>query len=174
MDLNAIKSERVAEGMLMTTRNTVTDATLNLGVTLLGALGTVTHPDQRNGFGASLIAAWHELAAADRAAANPPLTGLVIELSGTELAESLSDRAKYHTQRAADYQQQADAIRSKQLDQELQHQTNNPVQGLTTSAQQHRTRAAYFRFIAEHVVTSETYRLAEQELTRLEVLDRYL
>jgi hypothetical protein len=37
----------------------------------------------------------------------------------------------------------------------------------------HREKAAFFSFLAEHLIPGETYRLTEDDLARLEFVSRY-
>jgi hypothetical protein len=100
------------------------------------------------------------------------IEGVRIELSSEELRQTFVDRASWHYERAMFYEDQVDSLRRGGVN--ASGVTNDPVSSLENSARQHKDRQAYFTFLAAHLIPDETYRLSEQDLTRLELLARYL
>lgn len=106
------------------------------------------------------------------------IEGLNFDMKPDELRSHFQERAKHHADREAFYRQQAAALEAQVGDQPETglpsysgHQ--NPQESLKQSAAQHAHRRVFFQFLADHVI-EETYRLTESDLTRLELLDRYL
>lgn len=101
------------------------------------------------------------------------IEGLRIEISSAEVQEHLGERADYHQGRRRFYERQVASLREGGLraDQAVSH---DPVSALQESAKRHGEREAFLRFMAEHIVPDETYRLSEQDLMRIEIVSRYL
>jgi len=100
------------------------------------------------------------------------IEGVKIDVSSAELEQHLRERVAHHGERTEFYRGQVDALREGGVGQ--QAATNDPISSLEQSAKHHADRAAFFRFLADHVVPKQTYRLSEQDLTRIEVIGRYL
>jgi hypothetical protein len=102
------------------------------------------------------------------------IDGIRIEVSSHELVETLTDRARFHEAKVAAYALQLQGVeKAREGTSDLQF-SNDPRQQLGQALQRHRQQAAFFRFMADHVIPKETYRLTEQDLVRLELTDRYL
>lgn len=106
------------------------------------------------------------------------IEGLNFDMKPDELKAHFMERAKHHADREAFYRQQATAIKAELGDQEdagLQQYSGhqNPLSAAQESTAQHARRRVFFQFLADHVI-DEVYRLTESDLTRLELLDRYL
>jgi hypothetical protein len=80
------------------------------------------------------------------------IEGLFIEISTDELHAHLVERASFHTEKMS----------------------NDPATSLRISAQNHRNRAGFFTFLADHLIADATYRLEESDLVRLELASRHL
>jgi hypothetical protein len=100
------------------------------------------------------------------------IEGLKIDVSADELTSHLNERVEYHKAKREFYEKQVQGLRDGGVGQGMQ--SNDPVSSLQGSAKSHGDREGLFRFLADHVVTDETYRLSEQDLTRLEIIGRYL
>jgi hypothetical protein len=100
------------------------------------------------------------------------IDGLKIELSSHELKTTLLERYEHHKGKASFYASQVSAMGKQGIEQ--QHVTNDPVASLKASQRSHEERTAFFRFLADHVIPESIYRLTEHDLTRLELLSRYL
>ena len=100
------------------------------------------------------------------------IEGLKIDIPSVELVEHLTERATFHLERGKFYREQAKAIGER--GDIIADVTNDPQRNLNQSGKTHEERYAFFRFLAEHVVPSETYRLNESDLARIELLSRYL
>lgn len=100
------------------------------------------------------------------------IEGLKIEIGASELRDHLIKRATYHKDKREFYTKQALSLREGGIQNEVAN-SNNPVQSLEQSAKSHGEREAFFRFLGDHIVLSEDYRLSEQDLTRIEIVSRY-
>jgi hypothetical protein len=56
---------------------------------------------------------------------------------------------------------------------ESEGQSNDPVAALWKAYRAHDGKAQLFKFLAEHVIEKEVYRLSEVDLMRVEIIDRY-
>lgn len=101
------------------------------------------------------------------------IEGLKIDVPSDELQKHLEERAQHHREKADWYQSQRDALVAGG-ERQQQGVTNDPVSSLEASTRSHRDRSAFFAFLADHVVLDEMYRLPESDLTRLELVSRYL
>lgn len=99
------------------------------------------------------------------------IEGLKIEISSEELEDHLDARAEYHEQKMNFYDEQVRNLRAGGVG--AIAQSNDPVNSLQASAKQHKDRAAFFRFVSDHLILNETYRLDESDLGRLEIASRY-
>ncbi len=108
------------------------------------------------------------------------ITGLHIELSSEELKQHIQERADHHKKRAEWYSQQAAQLQEgqepRQPDPDEDHHSRSydPLQGLLTKVNEHRYKMVFFRFLADHIIPNEKYRLSESDLARLEIFSRYL
>lgn len=100
------------------------------------------------------------------------IEGIKIDVSSDELRDHLQARANYHDDKQAFYSTQAQSLKDGGIRSEAAV-SNDPVNSLEQSARSHGEREAFFRFLAEHLVDDETYRLSEQDLTRIEIVSRY-
>ena len=99
------------------------------------------------------------------------IEGLKIEIPTEELRAHIEGRARHHREKAEWYEGQVRNLRAGGLSEH--HVSNDPVSSLERSEDSHRERAAFFSFLAEHLIEGETYRLTEDDLARLEFVSRY-
>lgn len=101
------------------------------------------------------------------------IEGLHCDVEGKELKALLGGRLDYHTDRLKSYETQLDQMRTmnKNLEEEARQigktSTRSPIESLEEAIKRHQNQCIYYKFMAEHVVPSETYRLSEQDLYRL-------
>ena len=100
------------------------------------------------------------------------IEGLKFEISYTELRSHIQSRGEYHKEQAKFYHTQAGSLREGGL-QQIQFVSNDPVSSLENSEKTHMERAAFFFFMAEHLVPDSVYILSEQDLTRIELISKY-
>ena len=126
--------------------------------------------------------------------------GVKIDVKADEMKAVLGKRAEYHQKRAEWYEAQLKSLREAQgaiaakivadagdeEDEEMAANLSNayskgsnfrgesPIDQLASKVKTHRARQAYFRFMSEHVIPNTTYRLKEDDLTRLELLSQYM
>jgi hypothetical protein len=101
------------------------------------------------------------------------IEGLKIDVPSEELVDHLTMRGDYHREKRAFYERQAQQLIDGGI-RENAGVSNDPTSTLQASAKQHGAKFAFFAFLADHVVADETYRLSEQDMTRLELVDRYI
>lgn len=103
------------------------------------------------------------------------IEGLHIEIPSAELKAHIQERADHHKKRAKFYTQQAEDLqRGHQREMEDQHGGSyDPLDGLLRKVNEHQHKAAFFQFIADHIVPNEKYRLSENDLSRVELFSRY-
>lgn len=108
------------------------------------------------------------------------IEGLHVDVSSAELKEMLLGRLKYHQEKTTAYERQLADLTKIQaaFDEEAQRMSKmsnqGPKESLESAIKRHREQSIFYRFVSEHVVPNETYRLDENDLTRLGVQsDRY-
>lgn len=99
------------------------------------------------------------------------IEGIRIDVPAEELKEHILDRAKDHTDKAISYQRKVKVL--EEADLARTHTSLDPIGDLDRKVKEHQDKAAYFLFMAEHLVMDETYRLDQSELARLEIAARY-
>ena len=99
------------------------------------------------------------------------IEGLKIDIEADELKAHLDSRAEYHEGKAKFYGEQVASLKAGGVG--AVAQSNDPVSSLQSSAKQHKDRAGFYRFMSEHIILGETYRLDESDLGRLEIVARY-
>jgi hypothetical protein len=103
------------------------------------------------------------------------IQGLFIDVASTELKTMLEDRRKYHQDKVTAYTQQLEGLEKLEsaLGEEARRMgktsTATPKENMEQAIQKHANQVIYYKFMAEHVVPNETYRLGDQELLRLGV-----
>lgn len=103
------------------------------------------------------------------------IQGLFIDVTSEELKKMLLGRLEYHKNKLAVYQKQLGQLeeveKTLQAEAEVISKTSHgsPKSSMEQAIKKHSDQIIYYEFMAAHVVPSETYRLGEQELTRLGV-----
>src|SRR5262245_7646606 len=102
------------------------------------------------------------------------IEGLHVDVTSDELKKLLVGRLKYHEEKIALYTQQREKLveAEKLLAEEAAQMSKfsgsrTPLDSVEESLKQHRRQVIYYKFMAEHVVLNETYRLHENDLSRL-------
>jgi hypothetical protein len=101
---------------------------------------------------------------------------LHIEIPSAELKEHIQERATHHKKRAEWYAQQVEQLQKghqRSADQDRHGGSFDPLDGLLNKVSEHQHKAAFFQFMADHIVPDEKYRLSESDLARIELLSRY-
>ena len=98
------------------------------------------------------------------------IEGLKIDVTSAEIRTMLEDRAQTHRKKVEEYQKKVDTLAA--MAQEA-GATNSTLSAVGSKLREHRSHAMYFEFAASHVIPGEIYRLSDDDLTRLEVMDRY-
>ncbi len=90
------------------------------------------------------------------------IQGLLVKISGEELHDLLVRSAKDHQIKADAYWEQA-----SKMPEGSEFASNDPVAAAKARAKDHREKAAYFTFLANHIEPSESYRLNAYELKEI-------
>ena len=102
------------------------------------------------------------------------IEGVKIDITSQELYEHLMERVSYHEEKRDFYKSQAASLKAGHVgEMDKSAISNDPVASLEGSQNRHKEAAALFRFLAEHLVEDEVYRLEERDFTRLEIIKRY-
>lgn len=99
------------------------------------------------------------------------IEGVKIDIPSDELKSHLTGRVEYHKGKERFYRNQAQVLKDGGAG--TIAMSNDPVSSLQGSQRQHSQQAAFFQFMAEHIVPDETYRLSESDFSRLEFSSRY-
>lgn len=107
------------------------------------------------------------------------IQGLHIDVSAAELKGLLEKRVEYHAHKTEIYERQlADLTKiDKTMADEAEEQgkyTNNTnaADAMKRTVKDHRDQGTFMKFLAAHIVTGATYRLAEADLQRIGVKGR--
>ena len=98
------------------------------------------------------------------------IIGLCIDVSASELRQHLAARADYHEKKSKWYADHATGLRKGGVPSGM---SNDPVRSLEESEQRHREKAAFFRFMEQHIIGNETYRLSQEDLGQIELASRF-
>ena len=108
------------------------------------------------------------------------ITGLFVDVPSAELKSMLEGRLKYHQNKVDAYTSQLEGLEKLEsaLGEEAKQlgktSTATPKENMLQAIQKHANQVIYYKFMTEHVIPNETYRLGENDLTRLGVQsDRY-
>lgn len=98
------------------------------------------------------------------------IEGLKFAVSGHELQTHLAARVDHHKQREAFYKQQAAQLEDGAAEGMKNYSNGDPVRNLKDKAAEHTSKAESFKFMHDHVVTTESYQLSDEDLRRVEIL----
>lgn len=97
------------------------------------------------------------------------IEGLKLDFGGKELREHLKKKSSHHAERSEFYSKQADALVAGNAE-AMQYSGGDPVKALRDKAGEHKRRSEMFTLLYTHVTETETYRLEDKDLTRLEFI----
>lgn len=96
------------------------------------------------------------------------IAGIRIVMTTDEVKDHVLKRHEYHTEKAAWYTKQIAALKAGGLTAESS--TADPVSSLECQRDVHNKKAGYFAVLAKHLIPNEQYQLAENDLTKLELI----
>lgn len=112
------------------------------------------------------------------------IEGIKIDVPTVELRDHLRFRADHHATRQQFYLNRANDLTQGIADMDLGDEADamafsnsgrgDPRESMRQAARQHGDRLAFFRFLADHLVPDETYRLTEGDLLKIEFASKYL
>jgi len=97
------------------------------------------------------------------------IEGLKLDFSGKELREHLKKKSNHHLERSEFYTKQAASLVAGNAE-AMQYSGGDPVKALRDKAAEHKRKSEMFSLLYTHVSESETYRLQDVDLTRLEFI----
>jgi hypothetical protein len=98
------------------------------------------------------------------------IEGLKIQIGSQELKMHILGRAAHHREKTEWYAKQINSLKQGHVSQT--GASNDPIASLEQSRKSHNNAATFFKFLAHHLVGDEIYQLSENDLTRIEILDR--
>lgn len=99
------------------------------------------------------------------------ISGLQVDVTSDELKKIIQSRIEYHTERAGLYESKAEEIRKTLAG--VEDKTvgkvsgGSPTQNLDDKAREHTDKLVHFRFMIDHVIRDDIYRLNQQDLALL-------
>jgi hypothetical protein len=99
--------------------------------------------------------------------------GLQIDVPSEELKRIVAERAEHHATKAATYEAKAKDLQAsiKDIEDDLEFGKTSmgatPAASLLNKAREHKDKAIHFKFILEHVIQNDTYRLGQNDLRLL-------
>lgn len=99
------------------------------------------------------------------------IEGLKVTVAGTELRDLCLQRSAHHKQRAAVYAEQVASMDKNKIA-GMNYSGGDPRSNLQDKMAQHESEGAEMKFIAEHLVLSESYLLDADALQKLGITKR--
>ncbi|MHC4748337.1 MAG: hypothetical protein ACYTFW_00545 [Planctomycetota bacterium] len=100
------------------------------------------------------------------------IEGLHLDIKSSELNKILVKRIKYHEAKVEYYRKKVNEGIEEQLDLD-EEVSGNPLPGYKRKVKEHKDKVGFFRFISDHLIPDETYRLTMRDLSTLEVTEQY-
>lgn len=106
------------------------------------------------------------------------INGLQIDVKSDELVKILKERLDYHEKKHVAYEKKAAELGAqiKNIEEDMEVgkvSGGTPVEQLNNKAREHKEKAAYYKFMIEHVIQNDIYRLSQEDLSRLGITTRY-
>lgn len=99
------------------------------------------------------------------------IEGLKFDVKSEELQEHLRRKVLHHRERAAFYEEKAQALQDGEAE-PAGFTGGDPIRALREKGAQHQNRVELFEFLQLHLIPGETYRLEEGDLLKLEIISR--
>lgn len=100
------------------------------------------------------------------------IEGLKFDVTTAELRGHLQERVTHHKERAEFYAGQVKALEDGNA-QGMNYSGGDPVRALKDKHSEHKHKIDLFKFLVDHVVPNEMYRLTESDLLQLEIISRH-
>lgn len=106
------------------------------------------------------------------------IAGLQVDVKSAELKKILEERLDYHVEKAKTYTTAATNLRKsmKDIEEDMsvgKVSSGNPAANLEQQAKTHTDSSHYYKFMLEHVIQDDVYRLGQDDLRRLGVSAQY-
>ncbi len=105
------------------------------------------------------------------------IVGLQVDVKSEELVKILEERRKHHEDKKAVYETQAAELKKviKNIEEDMRVgkvSGGTPADNLEHKAREHGEKAGYYKFMIDHVIQNDTYRLGQEDLARLGIVAR--
>lgn len=105
------------------------------------------------------------------------ISGLQVDVKSAELKKILEERLVYHEEKWTILTREAEKLRAslKNVEEDMvvsKVSTGDVSQNLESKAREHRDKATYFKFMIDHVIQDDIYRLGQEDLVRLGITAR--
>ena len=101
------------------------------------------------------------------------IEGLKFQMTSEELVTHLKAREAYHMDKYTQYIEQAERFKDDtEANVVTKNLTNSPAESLRSTAKEHKKKAEYAKWRAEHTIPNEIYYLHANDLTDIEIVSR--
>lgn len=104
------------------------------------------------------------------------VNGLQVDVQSDELKKIIQSRVDYHAGRVATYEKQAAQLREildgKEEKTIGKVSNGTPIQNLEDKATEHKDKLVHFKFLLDHVIVNDVYRLSQSDLQMLGIASR--
>lgn len=106
------------------------------------------------------------------------IEGLKVDVKSDELVKILTERMQHHADRSAAYEKKSQELKAtlSGLEEELsvgKVSNRSAADTLDNKAGEHKNKYVYYKFMLDHVIQNDVYRLGQDDLERLGVSIRY-
>lgn len=106
------------------------------------------------------------------------IQGLQVDVKSAELKKILEERLKYHEDKNEVLVAEASKLREsiKNIEEDMvvgKGSGGDVAQNLETKARDHKDKANYYKFMIDHVIQDDVYRLGQEDLARLGIAGRF-
>ena len=106
------------------------------------------------------------------------IQGLQVDVKSDELKAIIEERFKHHTDRSEVYAKKAEELKKSiaGLEEDLavsKVSNGSAADGLEGKSREHKDKATYYKFLLDHVIQNDVYRLGQEDLKRLGISTHY-
>lgn len=106
------------------------------------------------------------------------IQGLQVDVKSAELKSILQERLKYHEDKSVALAKEAEKLRKviTNIEEDMtvgKVSSGDVSQNLDSKAKEHKDKASYYKFMIDHVIQDDVYRLGQEDLGRLGIATRF-
>lgn len=106
------------------------------------------------------------------------INGLQVDVKSDELSKILQERMKHHEDKSHVYEVKAAELAKtiKDIEEDMtvgKVSGGTPAENLVAKSREHREKASYYKFMIDHVIQNDVYRLGQEDLQRLGITTRF-